>query len=544
MILHCGWLRTRLAAALLVLGLGLPGAAVGADTEAIAERIAQSLVNLRGKGSLYKTVAFSQIRTTRRADIDVAEVIDYATTKILQTVLELDVINRSQLKRILKEQQFQLSDVVSADEYKTLGKLAGVDLFIYGSLYESVLVLKAIDVRNSSIAWADAIPLAGGLSRRASIVIRLGERIVASMKDSPRLERAKIKTISFWDFRSNTDISENEVIDLLTVLITQDGTFKVVDRDNLKLILGEQALNQEVYFDEESAAELGGLYGVQAFINGTLKLDNGQVVADFKMTDIHTGKFVWAAILRVDQRSPDADQIGATRRPSAPKDVPPGMVFVEGGAFIQGANGGPAEAQPALRVNLNAYLIDLTEVSNRAYREFVVQRNHRAPVGWVNNAFTRGRGDRPVTGVSWDDARDYCRFLGGRLPSEAEWEKAARGTGGQNYPWEGKTFVLGYSVTRESGKKGPDSVFESGKDVSPYGLRHMAGNVREWVNEVFKPYPGSRANNSAFNKERVVRGGSWAQNARSALTYFRGSSKRNLGWPDVGFRCAKTVVGG
>jgi formylglycine-generating enzyme required for sulfatase activity len=326
------------------------------------------------------------------------------------------------------------------------------------------------------------------------------------------------------------------------VLITKDGTFKVVDRQNLRLILGEQALNQEVYFDSERTAKLGGLFGVQAFVNGSLKLDDGKVVADFKMTDIHTGKFVWAAILRVDQRGAD-EQIGGADGSGKPGEAPPGMVLIAAGAFIQGTNGTPVEARPPLRVTLNAYLIDQREVSNQEYLKFVTERKHRAPVGWINNQYPAGAADLPVVGVSWDDARDYCRFVGKRLPTEAEWEKAARGTGGQTYPWSGTSFVPSYAVTRESGKKQPESVFQSAKDVSPYGLLHMAGNVREWVDDVFKPYPGGAATNAAYNKERVVRGSSWALGAQAAVTYFRGSSQRNLAWPDVGFRCAQSAGG-
>ena len=538
------WLGRWAALALVIAGalVWAPGAPRAASTEALAERIAQSLVGLRGKGSIYKTVAFSQIKAVRRSDVDVAELMDYSTTKILQTVLELDVVNRAQLQRILKEQEFQLSDVVSADEYKRLGKLAGVDLFIYGNLYESTLVLKAIDVQNSSIAWADVFPLDESLSRRTAIVSRLGEGMVANMKDDPRLQRAGIKTVSFWDFNSSTDITADEVIDILTVLITRDGSFKVVDRQNLRLILGEQALNQEVYFDQERAAKLGGLFGVQAFVNGTLKLDDGKVVADFKMTDIHTGKFVWAAILRIDQRGAD-EQIGGTDGAGTASQPPPGMAHVADGAFVQGTNGTPIEARPALRVTLNAFFIDVREVSNQEYVKFVTERKHRAPVGWINNQYPAGTGDLPVVGVSWDDARDYCRFVGKRLPTEAEWEKSARGTGGQSYPWSGTSFTPSYAVTRESGKKAPESVFQAGKDVSPYGVLHMAGNVREWVDDVFSAYPGGPAINAAYGKERVVRGSSWALNAQAALTYFRGSSQRNLAWPDVGFRCAKSVTG-
>lgn len=533
-------LRYRLRhLAVLALALSVAAPALGADTESLAGRIAESLVSLEGKGSRYKTIAFSQIRKSDAAALDLNELVDYATTRILQTVLELDVVNRAQMQRILKEQQFQLSDIVSADEYKQLGRLTGVDLFIYGTLYSDHLVLKAIDVQTSAIAWADAFALGDPATARREFLVQLGEGIVASMKDNPRVERARIETVSFWGFKTPPDLSEEEMVDFLTVAITQDGTFAVVDRDQLKLVLGEQALSREVYFDEESAKELGGIYGVQAFIHGNVRESNGQLVADFKMTDITTGKFVWAAILRYDESAAGRDgrQPGRQVAPA-----PSGTVLVAGGPFVQGTDGSPAEARPAHRANVSGFFIDTTEVSNQEYLAFVKQ-GHRAPVSWQGDRFAGGAGSLPVVGVTWDDARDYCRFVGKRLPSEAEWEKAARGTDGQTYPW-GKVFVPGYTVIRESGRKGPVPVQEAGKDVSPYGVKHMAGNVREWVRDVFQPYSGSSASNPAFGKERVVRGGSWAKTSREARTFHRGSSKRNLAWPDVGFRCAKSAGSG
>jgi len=509
-------------------------AAAAPDLETLAGQIADSLQQIPDKK--YQTIAFSRVRQVAGSALDVDTLIDFTNVKIVRGQ-RLRVVDRSKLQLILKEQSVQLQDFVSAQKYQELGKLLGVDLFLYGTLYRDALVLKAIDVQNSAIAWADSFPIADGAE--APLLQALSQNTVASLeKDQARLQQSKIRLVSFWGIDTGGLYPAEAVMDQLSVALTQAGLFKVVDRENIQLIVAEQQLNQQAFIDEKNAKRLGELYGVDAFIYGTItRRQDATVLASLKMLSIYNGVIEWADLIKVEEGPAGPGPAGAPPRGPAP---PPGMAYVPGGAFVMGSNAEP-DAAPAHQVAVNAFFIDVAEVSNLDYQRFVIERKYRAPVGWSGNAAPAGTQELPVVGVSWDDAQQYCRFVGKRLPDETEWEKAARGSNGQMFPWVGQSFSPGFAVTRESGKKHSDPVQSAGRDVSTYGVKHLAGNVREWVFPFFQPYPGGSTSNPKFGRERVVRGGSWATDQHAALAWYRGSSNPNLAWQDIGFRCAKTA---
>ena len=190
---------------------------------------------------------------------------------------------------------------------------------------------------------------------------------------------------------------------------------------------------------------------------------------------------------------------------------------------------------------MKAYLIDLTEVSNLEYQQFVRKYKHRPPPSWPRGIIPKGKENEPVVMVNWKDADRYCKKQGKRLPKEVEWEKAFRGENGRKYPWPGDKFYTNYARTVESGVLGPSAVTYASKDISIYGVQHMAGNVREWVDSYLKPFPGSRYYSSKVGREKVIRGSSWAKTQKEAVGWFRGSSRPTYGWKDVGFRCAKST---
>ena len=255
------------------------------------------------------------------------------------------------------------------------------------------------------------------------------------------------------------------------------------------------------------------------------------------------------------------------------------MVFIPSGVFIMGSDKGEPYEGPSRKVLLNGYSIDKYEVTNALYQRFVNEGGYENPKywseegwGWRKNgrisfpAFWYGKeysksqfgwdyhkAEQPVAGVSWYEADAFCRWAGKRLPTEAEWEKAARGSDGRTYPWGEDPPDCSYA-NYGGCRRYPALVGSYEKGKSPYGLYDVAGNVWEWVADGFSL--------DYFNtdKEREIlenpkgagngdgktrKGGGWYYEERNIRTYTRW---RNPPWyrddPNtkgcpIGFRCAK-----
>lgn len=177
---------------------------------------------------------------------------------------------------------------------------------------------------------------------------------------------------------------------------------------------------------------------------------------------------------------------GAVRADDAPAPPAADRVAVPAGPFTMGADrGGEADEHPAHRVTLRAFTIDRLEVTNADYRRCVTAGVCRAPRRFGPEV---ERPRQPVVGVAWDDAERYCAWTGGRLPTEAEWEKAARGTDARRFPWgDAPEPDLEHAVFA-SLLRGPGEVGARPVGASPYGALDMAGNVWEWVADVYGPF--------------------------------------------------------
>ncbi|MBC8496141.1 MAG: SUMF1/EgtB/PvdO family nonheme iron enzyme [Anaerolineales bacterium] len=231
---------------------------------------------------------------------------------------------------------------------------------------------------------------------------------------------------------------------------------------------------------------------------------------------------------------------------SSPSTPPPEeMVIVQSGWFSMGQDNNRRSNCPQHQVYLDAYAIDRAEVTNAAFGEFIAQTGFLPDRGW-DESITRDYADMPVAAVLWEEADAYCRWAGKRLPTEAEWEKAARGTDARIYPW-GDTWDASRANTAESGHGSPLTVGSYPEGASPYGLLDMTGNVAEWVSDHFDfSYYTHAPNHNPIGPEQVLdhglRGGSFADPAEFATTFFRNSSHSALPNYRVGFRCALTRV--
>lgn len=284
------------------------------------------------------------------------------------------------------------------------------------------------------------------------------------------------------------------------------------------------------------------------------------------------------------------------------------MLLVPAGEFIMGSNKVDetgmkerygfvkalyVDEHPEQKIHLDAFYIDKYEVSNIQYKRFIRVAKRPEPFEWTQNGYNafpeklqemdvsrlrqvaadyfkldmdtrkmnkqqlldamfkkqKFMDNMPASDVTWFDAWSYCKAAGKRLPSEAEWEKAARGETGLEFPWgndwDPNVANTGDSEEWEEGIA-PIGSYENSK--SPYGVYDLAGNVWEWVQDWYQPYKGSSYQDKEFGeKNKVIRGGGGGIGHYSISMFFRGASRQysdpNMASGDVGFRCAKDVVG-
>jgi formylglycine-generating enzyme required for sulfatase activity len=221
----------------------------------------------------------------------------------------------------------------------------------------------------------------------------------------------------------------------------------------------------------------------------------------------------------------------------SPEATRQGMLFIPAGDFTMGSNQNPpGDESPQHRVALDGYWIDRLEVTNADYRPCVDSGGCSEPSdlqAFADPAFAA----HPVVYVTWFQAQAYCVWRGKRLPTEAEWEKAARGTDGQPFPWGDDSRPDLLNAGGSTNGTRPIGSYPEG--ASPYGALDMAGNVWEWVDDWYAAYPGSAYRNDYFGeKYKVVRGGSWNHPIQDARTFHRDIASPGRALAVVGFRCA------
>ncbi len=214
-------------------------------------------------------------------------------------------------------------------------------------------------------------------------------------------------------------------------------------------------------------------------------------------------------------------------------------VHIPAGEFWMGSR--RESDAPMRRVYLDGYYISRYPVTNAEYRTFVEATGYGIPEHWQDGIYPAWAADHPVAYVSWQDAAAYCRWARGRLPTEAEWEKAARGTDEREYPW-GNTFDASLCNSRESGIKVTTAVARySPEGDSPYGVSDMAGNVWEWVLDWSAPSYDSASSlrnpmGPPTGKAKVIRGGSYLNSQRLNTCFMRDHALPEIHAVNYGFR--------
>jgi formylglycine-generating enzyme required for sulfatase activity len=260
-----------------------------------------------------------------------------------------------------------------------------------------------------------------------------------------------------------------------------------------------------------------------------------------------TGQILSAqpAAASAEVRPSAAGPVPADTAAERPAELLEGMVLVSGGPFIMGTDvleglHNPGDAGPQHTVALPPFYIDKTEVTNAQYKRYCDATGYPVPPHWKDGSYAEGQGLVPVTWVNWWEAQAYAAWKGKRLPTEAEWEKAARGTDGRAYPW-GSQRGTEHLVW---GAESPRPVGSKPGGASPCGALDMAGNVFEWTGDWYDAYPGARLRFAQFGtKYKVIRGGGFDGALYETAAYHRSVTAPRSRSEWVGFRCVRAMAG-
>lgn len=259
-----------------------------------------------------------------------------------------------------------------------------------------------------------------------------------------------------------------------------------------------------------------------------------------------------------------AEQRAATMKPKE------GTVLVPAGEFIMGSDKKTDRLAyrselPQRRVYLDAYEIDQYEVTNLHYLKYILATGKLPQLDWRYDGgnFQESMANHPIMHVSWYDADSYCRWAGKRLPTEAEWEKAARGDDGRLNPWGNQSAGLSRANFGRTGLSGPVrdrperllmyppliSVDKYDNAVSPYGLFQTMGNVAEWVSDwydldYYKSAPDRNPKGPETGSQKAFRGGGWMDSTTTMRVAMRNGTDPNTKINWMGFRCARDVKEG
>lgn len=228
--------------------------------------------------------------------------------------------------------------------------------------------------------------------------------------------------------------------------------------------------------------------------------------------------------------------------PQSQTQTPPGMVYIPGGEFLMGSNMGDEYERPAHKVSVAPFYMDVTEVTCDDYLKFLKATFRSDPRHWTRQTCSPGAGKQPVTGLDWNDAKSYADWAHKRLPTEEEWEFAARGVLGPTYPWGNDWRSNAANAGDSSARRLMDvASYPNGKTSA--GVMDLIGNAWEWTSSEVVVYPGGRLSSPIPPNVKVVRGGSWREPNQQATATYRGylHTSEAEDYSATGFRCVKDV---
>ena len=329
---------------------------------------------------------------------------------------------------------------------------------------------------------------------------------------------------------------------LLEAELQQSGQFALVEREKITETIKELSFQQSGVTDQTNAVAIGRHLNVHKIFFAQTHRVGGQHALTVKVVDIATNQVqrTESENLGTSQQTMQAGVRRLARRLIATSTLlaPPETVTIAAGRFTMGAEHGLPDERPVHLVSIASFEIDRYEVTHIAFESFLVGQGRKKKVDMRD-------ANLPAVNVNWTDASAYCRSRGARLPTEAEWEYAARGPIGRSYPW-GETRPNA-SLARFGGQERKALTIGSlPQGATPEGVHDLAGNVAEWVQDWWHPNyyaksPSADPTGPTEGDYRVARGGSWNQPPDELRASARLYHNPEKGAGHIGFRCAKSA---
>lgn len=390
------------------------------------------------------------------------------------------------------------------------------------------------------------------------LILFLTFTLAVSAQSIPLLVITDLRTIN-----NNSSIAEaNAFSDFIRREIEQTGEFRVLSRSSMQAILKSKRFKIPC-FDLPCFISMGDLLGADQVLAGNIHRDKDVFEITLRLIDCKKKKILntvyhtksnltepelfgnWGRTVIEDLFSFD-DKNSTNLILKEEGKIPdrilnkfPGMIYIPAGEVYLGSNTGDDSEKPMTRILIDAFYIAKFEVTNQEYQKFVEAANYPPPPHWEGGVIPSGLEKHPVVWISFEDADKYCNWIGARLPTEPEWERAAKAEHQWDYPW-GSKFDTEKANTWETNRRGTLPVGLLFRGASPFGVEDMSGNAFEWVSGFFESHTGRKSTNMLFDQHlRILKGGSWNFSSYYARVSHRFPRSGGENGRSYGFRIAR-----